>query len=270
MRNIKLIIEYDGTNYHGWQSQTNALSVQDVIERAIQKLTGEDCRLVGSGRTDVGVHALGQVANFHTGSRIPAGRFAHALNSVLPDDIVIRHSEEEDSGFHSRYSAKGKKYRYLIYNSEHPSALLRNRACHIQYPLDFGLMAEAASCFIGTHDFSAFRASGSNAKTSIRTITHVLFKEKDCGEIAAGKEFSEKGRLFEKGQLSERGRLFEFEVAGDGFLYNMVRIMAGTLIEVGAGKIPPNGIPEIIESRDRKKAGKTAPAHGLYLVEVYY
>lgn len=257
MRNIKLVIEYDGTNYHGWQSQTNALTVQQVIERAIQKLTGEECRLVGSGRTDVGVHALGQVANFHTGSRIPADRFACALNSVLPDDIVIRHSEEVDSDFHSRYSAKGKKYRYLIYNSKYPSALLRNRACHVQYPLDFGLMKEAASYFLGTHDFSAFRASGSSTKTSVRTITHVLFREKDCGS-------------FPGGDAPFFGRLFEFEVAGDGFLYNMVRIMAGTLIEVGAGKIAPGSIPEIIESRDRKRAGKTAPAHGLYLVEVYY
>jgi tRNA pseudouridine38-40 synthase len=244
MRNIKLTIEYDGTGYHGWQSQTNALAVQDVIQDAVGKLTGEDCSLVGAGRTDVGVHALGQTANFLTESNIPSERFSFALNSVLPDDIVVKRSEEVSINFHSRYDAKGKKYRYLIYNSVHPSALLRNRAFHVPCELDYAAMRHAALSFQGTHDFSAFRAAGSSAKTSVRTVTDVLL-EKD-------------------------GEIIRFEISGNGFLYNMVRIITGTLVEVGSGKIPPDAIPGIIRSGDRLKAGKTAPAQGLYLVEVFY
>jgi len=244
MRNIKFTIEYDGTNYHGWQSQINAVAVQDVITDAIKKLTGEDCNLIGAGRTDVGVHALGQVANFVTESRIPAERFSYALNSILPEDIVIKKSEEANPDFHSRYSAKGKKYRYLIYNSIHPSALLRNRVYHVSFNLDFDSMQKASDFFLGMHDFSAFKASGSSVKTSERTITGV--------------------------HLAKSEDIITFEIEGDGFLYNMVRIIAGTLVEVGAGKIQPEAIPEIIKSRDRNKAGKTAPAHGLYLIEVYY
>jgi tRNA pseudouridine38-40 synthase len=244
MRNVKLIIEYDGTNYHGWQSQINALTVQDVIQEAIKKLTGEQCSLIGSSRTDVGVHAMGQVANFHNTSTIPPERFSYALNSVLPDDIVIRKSEEVDTNFHSRYCAKGKKYRYLIYNCTQPSALMRNRAYHVPCKLDLQLMQQAALHFLGKHDFSSFRASGSSVKTSERTIHHVSVKKDE--------------------------NLISFEISGDGFLYNMVRIIAGTLVEVGRGRIAPDDIPSIICSRNRSKAGKTAPPQGLYLVEVYY
>jgi len=244
MRNIKLIIEYDGTNYHGWQSQVNARGIQDVMQDALNRLTGDKCRLIGSSRTDAGVHALGQVANFQTSSSIPPERFSYALNSMLPDDIVVKKSEEVDSHFHARYSAKGKKYMYLIYNSPQPSALLRNRAYHVSYPLDFEAMQKASQYFMGTHDFSAFRAAGSGVKTSKRTIFHVSLERKE--------------------------EIIKFEIAGDGFLYNMVRIIAGTLVEVGAGKISAQSIPEIIGGCDRSKAGKTAPAHGLYLVEVYY
>lgn len=244
MRNVKLTIEYDGTNYHGWQSQINAITVQDVLKDAVVKLTGENCNIIGSSRTDVGVHALGQVANFHTGSSIPPERFSYALNSVLPDDIVVKKSEEVNLDFHSRYSARGKKYRYLFYNSVHPSALLRNRACHIAHLLDFEAMQKALAYFTGKHDFSAFRAAGSSVKTSERTITHV--------------------------SMAREEEIIKFEIAGDGFLYNMVRIIAGTLVEVGTGKIAAESIPRIIESRDRTGAGKTAPAQGLYLVEVYY
>lgn len=244
MRNIKLTIEYDGTNYHGWQSQINAVAVQDVIEGALKKLTGEDCSLTGAGRTDVGVHALGQTANFFTGSRIPAERFSYALNSLLPEDIVVKKSEETSEDFHSRYSAKGKKYRYMIYNSGFPSALLRNRAYHVPYKLNFQSMQDATSFFLGTHDFSAFKSTGSSVKTNIRTITDV--------------------------SLIRNREIIEFEISGDGFLYNMVRIIAGTLVEVGTGKIPVEAIPGIIEKKDRRGAGKTAPAQGLYLIEVFY
>lgn len=244
MKNIKLIIEYDGSNYHGWQSQINASAVQDIIRKAIMRLTGEECTLIGSGRTDAGVHAYGQVANFHTDSSIPSEKFSYALNSLLPKDIVIRGSSEVNDDFHSRFSAKGKKYRYVIYNSEFPSALLRNRAFHVTNFLDFDEMYKAVCFFKGTHDFSAFKASGSSVKTPIRTITDITLERRDSTIV--------------------------FEIAGSGFLYNMVRIIVGTLLEVGTGKIKSDSIPEIINSRDRNKAGKTAPPQGLFLIEVYY
>jgi tRNA pseudouridine38-40 synthase len=243
-RNIKLTIEYDGTNYHGWQSQINAVTVQDTLTNALKKLTGEDCELTGSSRTDMGVHALGHVANFFTSSAIPADRFSYALNSVLPEDIVIIKAEEVSPEFHSRFQAKGKKYRYLIYNSKYRSALHRNRAWHIRGALDLDAMQTAAEAFLGEHDFFAFMASGSSVKTTVRTIYDISLVKKD--------------------------ELLEFEIQGNGFLYNMVRIIAGTLVYVGMGKIKAEEVSGIIQSKNRKLAGKTAPAHGLYLVEVYY
>jgi tRNA pseudouridine38-40 synthase len=244
MKNIKLIIEYEGTNYHGWQSQINALTVQDIIKAAITKLTDETCNLIGSSRTDVGVHAFGQVANFITESSIPGVKFSYALNSFLPKDIVIKKSEEVELDFHSRYWALGKKYKYLILNASHPSALLRNYGYHAKSVLNFEDMQQAAGYFLGRHDFSAFKSTGSDVKSNERTITGVSLEKKD--------------------------ELIEFQISGDGFLYNMVRIIVGTLIEVGQGKLKGSDIPGIIQSKDRKRAGKTAPAHGLYLVEVYY
>jgi tRNA pseudouridine38-40 synthase len=243
-RNIKLIIEYDGTGYHGWQSQVNSLAVQDVVTDSIKEITGEDCCLTGSSRTDAGAHATGFVANFKTNSRIPPGKFSYALNTVLPEDIVIKHSCEVKPDFHSRFSAKGKKYRYLIYNSEHPSALLRYRAYHVSKPLGIEDMKRASCFFKGTHDFMAFMASGSSVKTTVRTITDV--------------------------SVERNGQLISFEITGDGFLYNMVRIMAGTLVETGLGGMKAESIEYVMKSLDRSNAGKTAPAHGLYLVEVYY
>ena len=174
MQNIKLIIEYEGTAYHGWQSQKNATTVQGTIEKAIEDLTGDEIPLIGSGRTDFGVHALGQVANFKTVSGIPGDRFSYALNRLLPRDIVIKDSCKVDWDFHSRFCARGKSYRYMIYNSKFPSALLRNRACHISYDLNIEAMGKAALSFIGTHDFSAFKATGSSVKTAVRNITDVF------------------------------------------------------------------------------------------------
>ncbi len=244
MRNIKLTIEYDGTAYHGWQSQINATAVQDIVTNAVYSLIGEVCSLNGSSRTDAGVHALGQVCNFFTESSIPADKFAFALNTLLPEDVVIRKSEEVSPDFHARFSAKGKKYQYIIFNSPFPSALLRHRAYHVFYPLEIDAMRQAARHFIGTHDFAAFSAIGGSVKTTVRTITQAAV-ERD-------------------------GELIKLCVAGDGFLYNMVRIIAGTLIEVGFGKLKPDAIPGIIAGIDRRKAGRTAPAHGLYLMEIYY
>lgn len=250
IRNIKLTIEYDGTAYHGWQSQVNASAIQDIVNTAINKLTGEDCSLIGSSRTDKGVHALGQAACFKTCSSIPEDRFAFALNTLLPEDIVIRKSEEVDMDFHARFSAAGKKYRYLLYNSTFPSALLRNRAYHVFYPLDMYAMKDASVHFIGTHDFLAFSATGSSVKTTVRTVSAITvdrYAKTDNG-----------------------GNVICIEIEGNGFLYNMVRIIAGTLVKVGYGKIKPGDITGIIESRDRRQAGITAPAHGLYLVEIFY
>ena len=244
MRNIKLTIEYDGTGYHGWQSQINAISVQGVLEKALFSLTGEACSLTGASRTDAGVHAFGQTANFFTDSNIPPSKYFLALNSIIPDDISIVKSEEVPQDFHSRFSAKGKRYKYLIYNMRYPSALMRNRSYHVPLPLNLDYMKEAAGCIIGKRDFSAFQASGSDAKTSVRTITGLTLEKKDT--------------------------LIEMNISGDGFLYNMVRIITGTLIEVGLGRIPVNEIPRIIEDGDRRAAGRTAPPEGLYLVEVFY
>ncbi|MGF7058293.1 tRNA pseudouridine(38-40) synthase TruA [Brassicibacter mesophilus] len=244
MRNIKLLIEYDGSKYYGWQKQPKTLTVQENIELAINKTTNENVTLFGSGRTDKGVHARGQVANFHTNSRIPANKFRDALNCVLPDDISIRLSEEVDESFHSRYSALGKEYRYLIYNNKIRSPIYRNYSYHVPFNLDMKLMKEAARTFAGTHDFKAFMSSGSAVKNTVRTI-HNISLEKDRDMI-------------------------ELKVSGNGFLYNMVRIMTGTLIEIGNERIDCNNVCDIIESKDRTKAGHTAPAQGLYLEKVLY
>ncbi len=243
-RNIKLIIEYDGTNYNGWQSQMNGTAIQDIVEGALFQLTGEKVKLTGSGRTDSGVHAYGQVANFFSTSSIPAEKFSFALNTILPKDIIIKKSLEVGSEFHARFSAKGKKYRYLIYNSTHPSALLRNRTFHVFYNLNIAAMKEASSHFIGTYNFEGFMAKGSQVKNTVRTIWET--------------------------SLEKRDEIIQIEITGDGFLYNMVRIIVGTLIDVGIGRIKTQDISNIIRSCDRKLAGRTAPPQGLYLVEVYY
>jgi len=244
MRNIKVIIEYDGTGYHGWQSQENAVSVQRVAEDAFKKLTGENIKLIGASRTDTGVHAYGQTANFYTESKIPGEKFFLAVNCLLPPDISVVHSEEVPEDFHSRFDAKGKKYKYLIYNDRAPSALLRSRAFHVPVQLNLEAMKKAAEYIPGKKDFSAFKASGSSVKDSIRTVSGIELQKKD--------------------------KIIELIVSGDGFLYNMVRIIAGTLVDVGIGRISPDELGSILESKDRTRAGRTAPAHGLYLVEVYY
>lgn len=278
MRNIRLTIEYDGTAYHGWQSQTNAVTVQDTVTAAIAGLTGESCNLTGSSRTDTGVHAQGFVCNFFTESAIPADKFAFALNTLLPDDVVVTGSEEVSADFHSRFCAKGKKYRYLIYNSVFPSALLRSRAYHVYYPLDIDAMSRAAGHFTGTHDFYAFSAAGGSVKTTVRTIFQAavsviepagacqnITQAGACPGIAPAGDCNKPAAPYK-----QNGRLIELDIKGDGFLYNMVRIIAGTLVEIGMGRLRPDDIPQIINSLDRRQAGRTAPAHGLYLVEVYY
>ncbi len=244
MRNIKLTIEYDGRKFGGWQKQPNKLNIQGEIEQAIKEITGEDVELTASGRTDAGVHSLGQVANFKTNSNIEIGKMAVAINSKLKKSIVIKKAEEVDENFHARYNCKGKKYRYIINNSSQGSAIYRELECHIPQKLDVEKMKQAIQFFEGEHDFKGFKASGTSSKNSIRTIY--------------------------KAEVRQEGERIIIELTGSGFMYNMVRIISGTIVDVGLGKILPEDIPEIIEAKDRNKAGKTMPANGLYLVEVYY
>lgn len=244
MRNIKLIIEYDGKGFNGWQKQPDRLNIQGEIEKAIEEITGEKVNLTASGRTDAGVHSLGQTANFKTDSKIPTEKFAKAINSRLKKSIVIKSAEEVDEKFHSRYSVKSKTYRYIINNSENGTAIYRGLEYHVPMKLDYEKMNEAIKYFIGEHDFKAFKASGTSSKSSVRKILD--------------------------GNVRKEGERVIIEVTGTGFLYNMVRIISGTLLDVGLGKIKPEDIPSIIESKDRTKAGKTLPAHGLYLLQVNY
>lgn len=244
MRRIHLIIEYDGTDYAGWQRQSNAMTVQEWIEKAVKKLTGEAVCVSGASRTDAGVHALGQSAHFDTESRIPADKFSFALNTILPPDIRVVHSEEVDMEFHSRFSGKGKRYRYLFYASAHSGALNRRTHAHVIYPLDVEKMRAEAQDLVGTHDFAAFAASGSVVKDTVRTIY--------------------------RADVEQDGKEICLIVEGNGFLYNMVRIIAGTLIGVGSGKLEPGAFRRAIESQSRLDLGITAPAHGLTLMEVFY
>lgn len=244
MRNIKLTIEYDGKCFNGWQKQPDKLNIQGEIEKAIYNITKEEVELIGSGRTDAGVHALGQVANFKTNTNIAIEKLPLAINSQLKNSIIIKSAEEVDERFHSRYNAKNKTYRYIINNSKTGTAIYRNLEYCFPIELDVEKMQKAAKYFEGEHDFKAFKSSGTSGKNSVRTIYKALVKKEEDKII--------------------------IELTGNGFLYNMVRIISGTLLEVGMGKINPEEINDIIESKDRQRAGKTLPAHGLYLVEVLY
>jgi tRNA pseudouridine38-40 synthase len=244
MRNIKLILEYDGSAYHGWQVQNNAITVQSVIQDAIFRITGEKCTVTGCGRTDAGVHARAYVCNFKTESKIPAERLSYALNSVLPNDIVCKGSSQASLEFDAKRSAVSKRYTYLIYNSEFPNVFLQNRAWHFKYPLDVEAMSLGAKCFEGEHDFIGFASSGFTVKTTVRTVY--------------------------KAEVKKENDIIAVDISGNGFLYNMVRIIAGTLVFCGSGKINRHDLPEIIASKDRTRAGITAPACGLYLSEVTY
>ena len=245
MRNIKLTIEYDGKDFNGWQKQPNKLNIQGTIEQAIERITGEKVDLNASGRTDAGVHAYGQVANFKTNSNIPIEKIPIAINSNIKKSIVIKSAEEVEERFHSRLNCKRKTYRYVINNSKYGTAIYRNLETHISQKLNVEKMKQAVKYFEGEHDFKAFKASGTSSKSSVRTIYRAEV-------IDAGNE-----RIY-------------IELTGNGFLYNMVRIIAGTLVEVGLGKIEPNEIKTIIESKKRENAGKTLPPQGLYLVKVEY
>ena len=244
MRNIKLTIEYDGKDFNGWQKQPDKLNIQGTIENAIEQITGEEVELNASGRTDAGVHAYAQVANFKTNSNLPIEKFPLAINSKLKKSIIIKNAEEVDERFHSRLTCKRKTYRYIINNSYTGTAIYRNLECHIPTKLNVEEMQKAVAYFEGEHDFKAFKASGTSSKSSVRTIYNAVVYQKD-----------------EK---------IYIELTGNGFLYNMVRIISGTLVEVGLGKIKSGDIPKIIKEGKRENAGKTLPSHGLYLLSVEY
>jgi tRNA pseudouridine38-40 synthase len=246
MKTFKLIIEYDGTNFNGWQIQKTGRTVQGQIEKALSVMTRENIRVSGSGRTDAGVHALGQAAHFRCHTRLGAGAFLSGLNSLVPDDIVIHSCTRESDTFHARYDAKEKTYQYHILNRPLPSALGRLYALHVAKPLDIEAMEQAAGMLAGTHDFSAFENTGSPRSTSVRTVF--------------------KTRLYCDGNLNH----IVFEITANGFLRYMVRNIAGTLLETGRSKISPEKFAGIMASKDRNQAGPTAPAHGLFLVSVKY
>ena len=241
---VLIRVSYDGTNYAGWQRQQNALAVQQVLEEALCKLTGEHITVTGSSRTDAGVHALGQCVHFDTLSRIPADKYPFALNTCLPTDIRVLAGMEISSDFHARFDAKGKCYTYRIHNAPHASALYRNLTAHVPQRLDFERMRRSLPCLLGTHDFAAFQASGGTAKTTVRTLEAV--------------------------ELSRNGDELTLLVKGNAFLYNMVRIIAGTLMDIGMGRIDEDAFQRALDTGDRLALGITAPASGLELTQVFY
>jgi tRNA pseudouridine38-40 synthase len=245
MRNLKIIIEYDGTGYHGWQRQRGDITIQQIIEEKIGLVTQEKIKLIGSGRTDAGVHAIGQVANFKTGSKIGETNLLRGMNSLLPGDIVIKSLIEVDERFHSRYDAKSKVYLYQIFNSPVPSALYRNYSWFVHFPLDIDNMKTAASPLIGSHDFSSFCAANNDTSDYIRKVINVSINQGKDGII-------------------------KFFIEANGFLRYMVRNIVGTLVDVGRGKFLPSEFLDIMKARDRNRAGITAPPQGLFLKEVKY
>jgi len=244
MRNFKLILEYDGTDYHGWQVQPGLPTVQGALEEKLRIITGEAIRVIGAGRTDAGVHALGQVANFKSDLAIPSEKLARGLNSLPPYDIVVTHVEEVPLGFDARRLAKAKTYRYSFFYRPYPPALGARYTLYVPISLDIGAMTEAASFLLGRHDFSAFRSIHCGARSPCRTIYQARF--------------------------SREGNYLYFYITADAFLQHMARSIIGTLLQVGKRKISSEGFREVLESKDRSKAGPTAPPHGLCLMEVHY
>lgn len=244
MKNIKLIIEFDGSNFSGWQRQPKGRTVQKEIETAIFKATGEEIMINGSSRTDAGVHAREMVANFFTDSTIPGEKFREAINTRLPHDVSILKSEEVAEEFHARYSSKGKTYSYTIINRYERLSLGHQYLYHCKYNLNVDEMRSACKYFIGTHDFRAFMSPGSSIKTTTRTIQDLYIEQK--------------------------GNEIKIFITADGFLYNMVRIIVGTLIKVGNGRLAAGEMKSIIEEGNRKRAGMCVPPNGLILEKVFY
>jgi tRNA pseudouridine38-40 synthase len=248
MRFFKATIAYDGSEYSGWQVQVDRPSVQQTLEAAIERITGEPTRIVASGRTDAGVHALGQVVSFSSVNRLSADELCRALNAHTPRDICVRDVREAPDGFHAIRDAKSKRYRYIVDDHRLPDVFQRRHAWHVPQRLNVDAMARAARVILGTHDFSSFEASGSERASSVRTVTDILIARSS-------------------GTLQDN---IVIEIEADGFLYNMVRNIVGTLIEVGRGAQAENWVADVLAAKNRKAAGPTAPPQGLFLVCVQY
>jgi len=244
-KNIKLTLAYDGTLYHGWQRQKNGVTIQAVVEKKIEIMTGKPVKLIASGRTDAGVHAITQVCNFITRSKITPQDLKRGLNSLLPDDIFVRDSEYVPLEFHARYKAKSKTYEYRILNREDPDLFRRHYVWHIRVPLDAKVMAQCVAVLRGRHDFSAFRSTGSGNLDPVRTVSRAELKGPKDG-------------------------MLKFVIEAEGFLRHMVRNIVGTVVDAGLGKMDASGFKEIMESRDRKMAGIKAPPQGLFLMNIEY
>jgi len=244
MIKILITIAYDGTNYFGWQKQTNVATIENEIEKACSKIFANGFELIGCSRTDKGVHALGQRATITTQTNIPIEKICNALNANLPEDIVVNNAEEVSLDFHPRYCAKEKTYEYKILNDKYMIPQLRNFAEFERKPIDILKMQQASKYFIGEYDFKSFCASKATVKTTVRTVKDI--------------------------QIKKDNNIINMYFTGNGFLYNMVRIMAGTLVDVGLNKIQAENIPDIIKAKDRTKAGRTLPPMGLTLIEIKY
>ena len=244
MRNIALTLRYLGTAYHGWQVQKNDITVGQTLEKAAAMVVGHKVHITGCGRTDAGVHAIGQVAHFDTPVSIPAKNFVRGLNRFLPPDIRVTKAEERDENFHARFSAHEKTYRYVVYTSKTESALLYDRAWRIDYPLDADKMRKAAEYLVGEHDFASFVSSGADTKTTVRNVKSI--------------------------SVVKRGKEIRLTFTANGFLYNMVRLMTGAIVLAGSGKIEPEEVKRMLEARSKTAVTNVAPACGLYLVKVKY
>ena len=244
MKRIKLTVAYDGTDYCGWQIQKNGVTVEEVLNRALSRLTGEKITVIGASRTDAGVHARGNVAVFDTDTRIPAERIAYAVNALLPEDVVVVRSEEVPAGWHPRKCVSVKTYEYRILNREFPDPVRRRDTYFVSFPLDLDRMRQAAGYLKGTHDFKSFCSAQTSVEDTVRTIYSL--------------------------DVEKAGDLFTVRVRGNGFLYNMVRIIADTLAGVGRGYFEPEEVERMLEEKDRTKAGVTAPPQGLTLVGIEY
>jgi len=269
LRNIRLAVTYRGTSYGGWQRQPNATTVQELVEEAVRRVTGERAAVIASGRTDAGVHALGQVANFKKTSRLEAAVFVGALNAYLPADVAVLASEEAPLEFNARSSAKRKTYRYLMWRSAVRPVVWAGLVCHLKRPMDARLMAEAARHFVGRLDFASLATELDRSKDTVREVYEAAVQADDLACVGLPQPLVPKAG---SGVAPEprQGELVSFTVTANGFLYNMVRTMVGTLIEVGRGRRPPDDVQAILESRDRRLAGPTAPPEGLWLVGVEY
>jgi tRNA pseudouridine38-40 synthase len=260
MRNIRLTVAYDGTDFYGWQRQSEKPTVQGLLESAAGKITGEEVKIFGSGRTDAGVHAANQVANFQTSCPIPCENLVKALNHLLPASVRVKEAREAASSFHARNDARSKTYRYRILLAPIASPFIARFVYHYPFPLDWEKMARAAEKFQGEHDFASFAAAGGGRE--------------DSDEVEAGDQSEMRGsvRMIFESRLSHRPRpeMLVYEVRGSGFLHHMVRNIVGTLVEIGRGKIEPGEIEKIVAARDRSRAGPTAPAQGLCLWKVEY